>query len=507
MPIYPTKAISFTVTASGTPPAPTVYVTSSGCNSTTQFCTTRIVPISKTGTTTTFSPQTPINLSFPPNSILFTPQGSTAYLGTNTLGFGTQSALLLNGYTVSQIPNVAGKILASSPDGGTAIFSDTIDSPNRVFICQGCTSTTSQNVSTFLMNNASAAAFSIDSITGGYKAYVVSGQPCPGAAQPGCLLVFSRLDAAKFVPLASAATDVAFIGNGTLGYIAGGDSAGAAFLPTCDDPAAVLSNGISVSGQLIRALPDGQSALALNAPNAQSAPNVQSVSATITGTGCPAPRGSLSITNNPGATPGLGMSNFTPTQFFLSPDGSTAYILGQTLPPDVSRLPFILAFNTTTQATADISLAGNATPLSASVSPAGDFLFVGADDGAVHVIDTATLLDTQQVPLQFPQSSLCIGPGNPPTQVETTMTVTAASQSGTSTTYTYTSLTGPVLQVGQTIVVTGFTSPTDNGTFTIASLGSGTFTVVNGSGVTTTGQNGTAESGVICNPDLVAVRP
>jgi hypothetical protein len=87
------------------------------------------------------------------------------------------------------------------------------------------------------------------------------------------------------------------------------------------------------------------------------------------------------------------------------------------------------------------------------------------------------------------------------------MTVTAATQTGSSTTYSYSSLTGPALQVGQTIVVTGLTSATDNGTFTIASLGSGTFTVVNASGVTTSGQNGMAESGVICNPDLVAVKP
>jgi hypothetical protein len=461
------------------------------------------VPIARTGTTTTtFSAQGPINLPFAPNSILFSPQGSTAYLGTNTLAFGTQSAMTLNGNTVSRIPNVAGRILATSPDGATAILSDTADSPNRVFICQNC-SGTSPNVSTFLMNGASAAAFSIDNITGGYKAYVVSGQPCPGAAQPGCLLVFSKLDAAKFVPLSAPATDVTFIGNGTLGYIAGGDPAGTAFLPTCDDPGAAGSIGaVSLPSQQVRALPDGQSALALNTAN------IQSVTSTIQGTGCPPPRGSLSITNTPGPLASLGVPALTPTQFFLSPDGSTAYILGQNgSGANAAKLPFILAFNTTTQTTADISLAGNATPLSASVSPAGDLLFVGADDGQVHVIETATDLDVQQVPLTFPQSSLCIGPGNPATQVETTMTVTAATQTGSSTTYSYSSLTGPALQVGQTIVVTGLTSATDNGTFTIASLGSGTFTVVNASGVTTSGQNGMAESGVICNPDLVAVKP
>jgi hypothetical protein len=43
-------------------------------------------------------------------------------------------------------------------------------------------------------------------------------------------------------------------------------------------------------------------------------------------------------------------------------------------------------------------------------------LFVGANDGAVHVIDTATLADTQQITFPFPQSPLCFGPGLPITQ-------------------------------------------------------------------------------------------
>jgi hypothetical protein len=413
MPIYPTQAISFTVkSASNTSPAaPTVYVTSTDCGSTTEFCTTRAVPISRAASTSTFTPQAPITLPFVPNSFLFGPEGSTAYLGTNTLSFGTQTAMAFTGSAVSQIPNVAGKILATSPDGATAIFSDTNDSPNRVFICQNCSSTTSQSVSTFLMNGAVAAAFSIDSIAGGYKAYVVSGQPCPGAAGSGCLLVFSKLDAAKLVPLPAPATDVTFIGNGTLGYIAGGDPAGSAFLPTCADPSTGSIGSVALPSQFIRALPDGQSALALNVPN------IQSVTAAISGTGCTPPRGSLSITNNPGPSASLGVSNFTPTQFLLSPDGSTAYVLGETgSGVNVARLPFILAFNTTTQNTADISLSGNATPLSAAVSPAGDFLFVGADDGTVHVIDTLTQVDIQQVAFPFPQNSICIGPGNPATQ-------------------------------------------------------------------------------------------
>ena len=69
-----------------------------------------------------------------------------------------------------------------------------------------------------------------------------------------------------------------------------------------------------------------------------------------------------------------------------------------------------------THATSLISLAGNANPLSATLSPAGDLLFVGGDDGTVHVIDTNSRLDLEQVALTFPDSSVCVGPGSPATR-------------------------------------------------------------------------------------------
>src|SRR5579864_5207502 len=276
LPIYPTQAISFNVQSSSAPAAPTVYVSSTACNSTTQTCTTRVVPITRTSTSAEFTPGAPITLPFPPNSLLFDKQGANGYLGTNTLGFGTQQAMVLSGSAVSPVPDVAGTVLATSPDGTLAIYSDTADSPNRVFICQNCGSSTSRNAATFLLDGATAAAFSPDNVAGGFKAYIVSGNPCPGTSSLGCLLVFSKVDAAKIVPLNTPATDVAFIGDGMLGYIAGGDPAGAAFLPTCDDPTMQNLGTVPLFGQMIRALPDGQSAIALNPPN------VLTVTASIT---------------------------------------------------------------------------------------------------------------------------------------------------------------------------------------------------------------------------------
>jgi hypothetical protein len=238
------------------------------------------------------------------------------------------------------------------------------------------------------------------------------------------LLISSTVEAAQTVPLPAPATDVAFIGEGSFAYFAGGDPAGTAVLPTCSDPNPLLSLGsLNMASQFIRPLPDGQSALAL-AP-----PNVQKVTAAITGVatsgleGCPAPRGFLTISNAVSPAFNLGVGAFTPTQFIIAPDGSAAYILGETpqTPPNPPlRFPFVIVFNLSTQTPSNISLAGNAVPLTASLTPAGDLLFVGADDGAVHVIDTATMADTQQITFPFPANSLCFGPGIPPTQAPVT---------------------------------------------------------------------------------------
>ncbi len=67
----------------------------------------------------------------------------------------------------------------------------------------------------------------------------------------------------------------------------------------------------------------------------------------------------------------------------------------------------------------------------------------------------------------------------------TGLSITAVSMSGSNMTCTYTSLTGLALAVGRTLTITGWTGGNtgNNGTFRITSLGAGTFTAVNASGV------------------------
>lgn len=526
MPIYPicppaaqapgcsSPAISVVVPpSSSNPVTPTVYVSSIGCNTIATTCTTQVVPITRASTGAPFTAGTPVALPFAPNSALFDHVGANEYFGVDSTAFGTKGAMVLSGgSSASPMQNVAGKPLAVSPDGTTVIFSDTGDSPQQVLICIGCASS-SRNVTRLLLcdpaattcsSTRAAAAFSPDSL----KAYIVSGNPCPGTTSAGCLLIYSKLDAPQFIQLPAAATDAAFIGNGMLGYLAGGSAAGATLLSTCIHPSSTglpAGNAVSAPAQFLLPLPDGQSVLAL------SPPNFSTITATITPTlsypanvglsGCPAPRGFLSIANTVNSAGSLGTGAFTPSQFFLSPDGTMAYVLG------APSLPFLIQFNLTTGIPFEISLTGNATPLSASLSPAGDLLFVGATDSTVHVINTSSLADIQQVTFPFPQNSMCVGPGTPVTQVQTQLAITDALQSGSSTTYSYNSLTGPALQTGETVLITGMATFGNNGRFTITSLSTGTFTVSNAGGATESGQNGTGISGTICTPDLVLAKP
>lgn len=78
--------------------------------------------------------------------------------------------------------------------------------------------------------------------------------------------------------------------------------------------------------------------------------------------------------------------------------------------------------------------------------------------------------------------------------IDSQYAITAAVQSAGSTTYTYTITQGYAAQVGQGITISGMADSGNNGTFTISSVGVNTFTVVNPSGVSHSGQSGTSTS-------------
>jgi trimeric autotransporter adhesin len=480
LPIYPSNVVTGLVTrnSTGTAPTGTVYVSSTGCG-TIQGCISTIVPVSFPANTVGGQ----IALPATPNSLVFAPNGGKAYLGTDFGQQGTHGLMVLNitgAAPVQQFPSVTGRVLAVSPNGNKVIVSDRNLAPNQVFVFDS----TSNTSATFQITGATAADFSPD----GLKAYIVgsAGGSCP-ASFPACLYVYSTLDTLQTIPLDAPVNDLSFLSEGAFAYLAGGSSNAVTVRTTCTNQ---LADTIDTAAApvFIKTLPNATQVLALNPPN------LDIINVMAAPVGCPP-----TVTHTTQPPVNFGQGNFVPAQFIVSPDGSKAYVISSTLSS-------ILVFDIAAQTSSAIQLAGDATPLSASLTPEGSLLYVGTRDGLVHVLDTVAGSDTQQI--TFPtnpsvqQGTFCDG-----VTFQTVATVKGASQSGSDTTYTYTLTSGSDLQVGTVVVITGMADAGNNGTFTVTAVGSGTFTVVNPSGVTASSQNGVGTVNLTCNPDLVAVRP
>jgi hypothetical protein len=75
--------------------------------------------------------------------------------------------------------------------------------------------------------------------------------------------------------------------------------------------------------------------------------------------------------------------------------------------------------------------------------------------------------------------------------LQASVSISAASQDALgNTTYTYSQTSGPPLQAGMTVVVSGMTDAGNNGTFLITSVAGSSFTVANAMGVAASGQSG-----------------
>jgi hypothetical protein len=412
LPIYPAGVISFVVAGNPSGTATySIYVTSTGTGvdpitnqpwscATVQGCSTRIIPItgSSTGTNTIGVAGT---LNSTPNSFLFDPGGTAAYLGVDSGRLGTRGLMVVSGTSnsLTQHTTAPGKVLAVSPSGQMVIVSDTVDTPNQVYVFNASTGSVA---ATLNIAGATAAAFSPDNL----KAFIVAGN---------LLYIYSALDALQTVPLSppSTANDVAFLPVGAFALIAGSTPDSVTPYTTCTGlpaPQVVTTPG---TPSMLRPLPDGAQVLAMDSPG------IDYLDVSTTSTGCPP-----TISSSYAGTVNLGQGSFVPAQFIISPDGLTAYILTQ-------NSGVVLVFSIANKTTSAIALTGNATALQAALTPDGKFLYVGAEDvpppptatspaalGSVHVLDTANGTDIQQI--TFPPTSsqepqpFCIGPGNPP---------------------------------------------------------------------------------------------
>jgi hypothetical protein len=373
LPIYPQNVVTMIVTGTAAKSG-TVFVSSTGCG-TTDGCFSTIVPITTPANTLGAFATLPST----PDSLVLNRQGTKVYLGTNSglLGSAGLAVLDVGSSAITQQTALPGKVLAVSPDGNKVIISDTAaaDGPNRVFVFD----TTNRSSATFQITGATATDFSPDSL----KAYIVAGST---------LYVYSKLDALRTVALAAPANDVSFLSEGAFAYVAGGAPSAATAWRTCDNGHADTidnSKGLPATPNFIKTLPDATKVFALTPPTV----DIIEVNTGSTGpTGCtPAVSDTVSSFN-------LGQGNFVPKQLIISQDGSTAYVI-------TSNPGSILVFNIAGHTSAAISLAGNASPISAALTPDGTLLYVGANDGTLHIVDTVAGGDIQQI--SFLPGSLC----------------------------------------------------------------------------------------------------
>jgi trimeric autotransporter adhesin len=392
-PIYPEQPISVQVTnsTSGTNPTITAFVSSTECDSI-DACVSEVVPLTAPNNIL----GTPASLSATPNSLVFDRQGSKAYLGTNSSLLGTTGLNVLTAGTTSssaaQFRNVTGKVLTVSPDGKKVLIADS----NQVFVVETASNTTAS----LPIAGATAADFSPDSL----KAFIGAGDK---------IYVYSTVDPLTSIDLGSAVASVSFLPVGAFAYAATSSS----MIPigTCSllqgTPFATSSTKFLTAlppGAGITLFPQGVQPTINNVLITADSSGITLIGVQATSVGCPDP--STAVTTGPTESFSFSQGTFNPIQLLVSTDGQAAYVV----PGDLAS---ILVFNLTSGSPVPIALTGNALPVQASLSTNGTLMYVAASDGQVHVINTQTLLDVQQVPFPFfpnsLQNDLCAGKETP----------------------------------------------------------------------------------------------
>ncbi len=419
LPIYPEGAVNVVVapltsgTTTTSTTTPTVYVSSTGvvppagnC-ATTTGCTSLLIPIASPNNTV----GSPVALPATPNSLVFDRLGTKAYMGTDFSFFGSRGLMVVtvaSPPTVTQVKSVTGKVLAVSPDSKTVILSGA--DPNAVPVPGSSApppatqvivfNTTGNTGTTLPIAGATAADFSPDSL----KAFIAAGSS---------LYVYSTQDSLKQIPLTAPATAVSYSPEGAFAFVTGGSAASAVTAWSTCGLTSALTNNVVLPGP-----PSFLQALGSDAPNLADPPT-SGTATTITSIlavdspgvdifrvarkpdGC-----SPTASSGTATSFNLGQGSFVPTQLIVSQDGSRAYVI-------VSDRGAVLVFNIFNQTSSAIPMAGDTIPVQAALSTDGTRLYVAASDGQVHVLDTQSGADIQQ--LSFPTdtttllSGLCGG--------------------------------------------------------------------------------------------------
>jgi len=419
-PVYPITAISGLAT--GAPVATSVLATSQDCSSN-AFCNVGMYSVASANGLSGGAGQMPT----PPNSLMFDAAGDKAFAGSAFGAFaitpanfgGTTSPFTSLPASGTTLGLVTGKVLAVSSNGGTAIFSDTVSTPNQVYVVSSSGSfTTALNI-----NSAIAAAISPDNL----KVFILGNGG-------NTLYVYSTLQSLQTFPLAAPATSIAFNSTGSFALLAGGNSpSNLAIRNTCDNSAVNLPiTGLTGPPLFLKMVPPGNvpmgntiipislltdgldfffgldnTGIDIIATNSSLLPLPLPAGPLTIPTLCPWHIALAQTPTNPAITfepihINIGFGTFHPINFFLSPDASQAYI--------VTTDFGVLIYSFNTGSVSRIQLVNDAAPVAADIAADGSLIFVAGSDGLLHELNTAIGVDQNQTsfsPLANSNNNFC----------------------------------------------------------------------------------------------------
>lgn len=345
-----------------------VTATVSGSSSTTVYAastnSTMLVPFS----TTTDTPGTAITLPYAPNSIAADPAGAYVYLGSASgLMVVNVSTAAVTTYTVY------GTIEAISPDGNYMLISNTVSGGLNYFDLS-----TVAILSVYPTVVTNSSAYTLETTFNAWVNGMTLGYGSP-AGETGTQTLTTALNALDIMA------------QGGLTYITSAAGRQIYVYSTCNQSQEQVLTATSPT--LIKALPNGTGAVAVDAPDL----DVVSTPSTLN-VGCPVTSQSTIASYD------LGAGSFTAQQLLLSSDSTRILI--------VPNLPEIVYFYLPHLTPATVPLAGGATPYNGGITTDGIHAYFGASDATVHRIDTSTLTDAAQIAVNLKDANGNVTPPN-----------------------------------------------------------------------------------------------
>lgn len=364
-----------TATITGTSLATTVYATSSVAPASGGH--TDLIPIS----TDTNTAGTAIALTTDAaiNSLLISPTGTTAYLGSSK---GLLIVDLASNKVTSTLASFPGKVLAISPNGQFIVTSDS--GAGKVYVYD---SANNPPPNPLPIPGATHASFTTDSL----KGYITAGST---------LYQYSISFIPRTIAMSAVANDVAVNTTGQFAYTAGGEVAAVAARDTCrNDTTWAPEDSVptGASPDLIASASTGD-LLAVEGASSEMDKITPAIGAPPAGTSCPP---SLSDSLVTADWTGLGIASFTPRQLFVTPNGAKAYI--------TSDQTVLLGYDVAGNTTFTVAV-GGANTFTGGALIDSTKVYVGGSDSAVHVIDVATGTQSATISLSFVPDLVAVRP-------------------------------------------------------------------------------------------------